>query len=180
MGGVVLGLTRLVLPSKVKSFRRLRRKICERKQEIYSKEIRARELLTTTCLTVAATGAAQAASFSEGGNFGTTDQFGNSFGAVFALPAGTDRVFGAIGPTGGDNDYFAFSGLAAGPFGGIVPGDGVLVVEVLQNEQIAYYHLTLTAQSAPTSSVPEPGTVATVGLGLGAAGLAARRRKLAK
>jgi hypothetical protein len=74
----------------------------------------ARELLTTTCLTVAATGAAQGASFSEGGNFGATDQFGNSFGSVFALPAGTDLVYGAISPTGGDNDYFAFSGLAAG------------------------------------------------------------------
>lgn len=74
----------------------------------------ARELLTTTCLTVAATGAAQGATINESGNFGATDQFGNSFGTAFALPAGTDRVFGAISPTGGDNDFFAFSGLAAG------------------------------------------------------------------
>jgi hypothetical protein len=37
--------------------------------------------------------------------------------------------------------------------------------------------LQLTAQ---TTGVPEPATVATVGLGLAAAGLASRRRKLAK
>jgi hypothetical protein len=67
-----------------------------------------------------------------------------------------------------------------GPFGGTVPGDGVLVVQVLQAEQVAFYGLTLTAQTAPPSGVPEPATVATVGLGLAAAGLASRRRKLAK
>src|SRR4051812_43057138 len=73
----------------------------------------ARGLLTTTCLTAAATGMAQAGIVNEGGNGGATDSFGNTFALVTALPGGTTEVIGGINPAG-DNDFFRFSGLLAG------------------------------------------------------------------
>jgi len=54
---------------------------------------------------------------------------------------------------------------------GVVPGDGILVIAVGQQEQVATYDLTLDV-----ASTPEPATVAGVGLAL-AAGLAARRKR---
>jgi len=170
----------------------------------------ARGLLTTTCLTAAAAGMAQAGIINESGNFGATDAFGNSFALLTALPGGTTEVQGALNPAG-DNDFFRFSGLLAGAsysfvgfyeigaaqFGvltsggatlnalasnpasmtGVVPGDGMLVVQVLQNEQVMNYDLQLTAAQA---GVPEPSTAAGAGLGLALAGAMTLRRKLAK
>lgn len=161
----------------------------------------ARELLTTTCLTAVAAGAAQAATVNE------TVDFNGSFATANVLPLGTDRVLGSINPSG-DNDFFQFTGLLGGGayslaglyeasasytvfnsagvvlnvettnpplFTGTIPGDGILVVGVEQNEQISFYDLTLTA---PTTGVPEPSTA--VGVGLALAGALALRRKLAK
>ena len=59
---------------------------------------------------------------------------------------------------------------------GVVPGDGILVMQVLQGEGLPTYDLTITANAATT--IPEPGTLAAMGLGL--AGAFALRRKLAK
>lgn len=160
----------------------------------------ARKLLTTTCLTAVATGAAQATTFNE-----TTD-FSNTSATANLLPVGTDRVFGSINPSG-DIDFFKLTGLTPGALysligtyegsarytvlnsalttlntavdnpallTGTIPGDGMLVVGVLENEQIAFYDLTLQ-----TSAVtPEPATTAGVGLAL--AGALALRRKQKK
>jgi hypothetical protein len=63
------------------------------------------------------------------------------------------------------------------PAGGTVPSNGILVVNTHEYEHfdgptVGEYEVTLTAE---TSSTPEPGTIATVGLG--AAALLAWRRK---
>ncbi len=160
----------------------------------------ARHLLTTTCLTAAATSVAHAGTINE------TVDFSNTFGGANALPVGTTEVLGSINPQN-DTDFFQFTGLLGGgsyslagfyegslkvglldsantflhslannppTFTGTVPGDGILVVEVAGNEQIAAYDLQLTAQSG----TPEPSSVAAVATGL--AGAWALRRKLKK
>ena len=167
----------------------------------------ARHLLATTCLTVAATGAAQATTVNE-----STD-FGDTFATSNILPVGTDvingAIFGSIAPDGAD--FFTFTNLLGGsaftlgastPVGsffpevqvltsantvvspqqgfslgspasanGIVPLDGILVVQVNGNEGSGPYTVTLDAQSA----APEPSTL--FGAGLGLAGAFALRRK---
>ncbi len=158
----------------------------------------ARKLLTTTCLTAVATGAAQATTFNE-----TTD-FSNNSATANLLPLGTDRVLGSINPSG-DIDFFKLTGLTPGALysligtyegsarytvlnsalatlntavdnpallTGTIPGDGMLVVGVLQNEQIAFYDLNLQ------TSIPEPSTAAGVGLALaGALALRSKQKK---
>lgn len=176
----------------------------------------ARQLLATTCLTVAAVGVAGATTFTE-----STD-FSNTFAGANALPLGTDNVNGTVSgyPTPDFDDYFRFSGLLAGSsfslsastpdanwFGtllvfssshsqigstqnvqstavanasGIVPLDGILVVDVVMNEGSGQngYVVNLTAPLDLTAQTPEPSTLAGVGLGLAGA-LALRRRQKA-
>jgi PEP-CTERM motif len=164
----------------------------------------ARGLLTTTCLTAAAAGMAQAGVVNESSVAGA--DFGNTFGLRNNLGAGVTEVIGAA--PNGDVDFFSISGLLGGgafsisgiytgfanysvlnsaqgtvsagggnlsPLTGTIPNDGILVVQVSGSEGPTTYDLTL---SAPTSGVPEPSTLGGVGLAL-AAGYALRR-KLAK
>ncbi|MGH9723199.1 MAG: PEP-CTERM sorting domain-containing protein [Bryobacteraceae bacterium] len=163
----------------------------------------ARELLTTTCLTAVAAGVAQATPFNEStvvdfnNTFGTANDLplgtdnvvgglqtisDNDFFRFLGLAAG-----GAYTLTGSyelnasysvlDSGGGVLNGPATNPpiFNGIVPGDGILVVGVNQQEQTAFYDLNLAAQSA---EVPEPSTTAGVGLAL--AGALALRRKRTK
>ena len=149
----------------------------------------ARKLLTTTCLTAAATGAAQATTFTE-----TTD-FGNTFLTNTLLPVGTDRVIGNLDLEG--IDFFKITGLVAGSnytltgvyvgsqyltvfdsaqgilnaqavrpasVSGIVPGDGMLVIRSANEEGGQSYDLTLTATT--NTATPEPATFGGVGLAL--------------
>ena len=166
----------------------------------------ARHLLTTTCLTAVAAGAAHGNTINESSVSG--GDFGNTFATRNLLGSATTEVIGAIsGFT--DNDFFQIGGLLGGSafsisgvytnfanysvlnsaqgvisaggqnpatLAGVVPGDGILVVQVLQSESLATYDLTITANAATT--IPEPGTLAAMGLGL--AGAFALRRKLAK
>lgn len=162
----------------------------------------ARELITTTCLTAAAAGAVQAATFNE---TSLTD-FSNTFGAANVLPAGTNRVLGAITAPGDPGDYFKFTGLAGGSafsiagaytgsaiydvldssgaaivassinpatITGDIPTDGILIVHVNQTEVAATYDLTFNANT----SVPEPSTAAIAGLGVAGAWLLRKRSK---
>jgi hypothetical protein len=165
----------------------------------------ARHLLTTTCLTAAAAGAAHAGTINETSVSG--GDFSNTFGGANALPAGTTEVLGQLNPFS-DTDFFMFSGLLGGgaytltgvytgfanygildslgntlnsptgnpaSLGGTTPGNGILVVEVLNSEGTPTYDLTLNAAQA---GAPEPSTLSAVGLGL--AGAFALRRKLKK
>ena len=161
-----------------------------------------RGLLTTTCLTAAATGAAHASILNETSVAGA--DFGDTFALLNSLGSGVTEVIGQINPSF-EHDYFSISGLAGGTsytitglytgsasyevltsgnlvlnsinnnpasMSGTIPGDGILVVHVAQNEQISTYDLTLTAAS---SGVPEPGTLAGAGLAV-ASGIALRRK----
>jgi PEP-CTERM motif len=164
----------------------------------------ARGLLTTTCLTAAAAGMAQATVVHETTVAGS--DFGNSFAARNDLGSGVTEVIGSIPFS--DSDFFQIGGFLAGgsytitggytgfanyavlnsagstvngalvgnpaTMTGTIPSDGILVVQV-QNSEGGTYDLTL---AAPTSGVPEPSTLGGVGLAL-AAGFALRR-KLAK
>lgn len=57
----------------------------------------------------------------------------------------------------------------------LIPTDGDLVIEIQTGESPNFYQVTVNTTAAAT---PEPGTLATLGLGLaGAVGLARRRRK---
>ncbi len=162
----------------------------------------ARELLTTTCLTAVAAGAGQAATFNESTlpDFNNTFASANTLpgGTDVVLgsisPSSDNDFFQFTGLLGGGT--YTLSGIYEGAatyqilnsaggvlntavtnpasFTGTIPGDGILVVGVTQNEQVALYDLTL---SAPTA-VPEPSTAAAVALAL--AGGLALRRKLAK
>ena len=164
----------------------------------------ARRLLTTTCLTAAAVGAAHAGTINES----IVGDFSNTFAGAgltnSLLPNGTNVVNGGLNPSG-DLDFFTFQGLSAGTsftlagtyengqfvtlynsaqtaltvqasnpptLTGIVPGDGMLVVGVTNQEQVTGYSFTLTATPAAT---PEPSTI--VGGGLGLAALALRRKR---
>ncbi len=163
----------------------------------------ARKLLTTTCLTAIATGAAQATTFNES----TITDFSNNFPGANVLPAGTDRVIGGLSPLVVDSDFFKWSGLLAGDIytltsggyvgmvnvttynsaqgvlnaqstnpatlTGIIPGDGMLVVGVTPFEGTNYDFSLKT--NSPT---PEPATFAGVGLAL--AGALALRSKSKK
>ena len=161
----------------------------------------ARKLLTTTCLTAAATGAAQATTFNE-----TTD-FGNTFLTNTALPVGTDRVVGGL-PAFDGADFFKFSGLVGGSnytlsaiytgfqdvtvlnsaqgvlnaatnnpasLTGVVPNDGMLIVGVIDTDGGQTYDISLNGVSTAT---PEPSTFA--GAGLALAGALALRSKMKK
>jgi hypothetical protein len=163
----------------------------------------ARQLMTTTCLTAAAVGAAHAGVINETSVPG--GDFSNTFGGANVLPVDTTEVIGQINPSG-DTDFFEFSGLTAGgaysltgiytniaqygifdssdnplnaltdnpaSLSGVIPGDGILVVEVQSNEQVAGYDLTLD----PSSGAPEPASMAGAGLGLAGAWLLRRKRK---
>jgi PEP-CTERM motif len=164
----------------------------------------ARKLLTTTCLTAAATGAAHATTFTE-----TTD-LGNTFLTNTLLPVGTDRVIGTLNGVGDFGvDYFKITGLLAGSnytltgsyvgsqfvtvfdsaqgilnaqahtpptLSGIVPGDGMLVIAAQNEEGGISYDLSLS--STPNTGTPEPATFGGVGLAL--AGVAALRSKSKK
>lgn len=166
----------------------------------------ARHLLTTTCLTAVAAGAAHGNTINESSVSG--GDFGNTFATRNLLGSATTEVIGGVsGIT--DNDFFQIGGLLGGSafsisgvytnfvnysvlnsaqgvisagggnpatLAGVVPGDGILVMQVLQFEGLANYDLTITAPAATT--IPEPGTLAMMGLGL--AGAFALRRKLAK
>ena len=82
---------------------------------------------------------------------------------------GASARYGVLNSAGG-----TLSGLLTNPgsMTGTTPNDGILIIQVQQNEQVATYDLTLDAS---TSSVPEPSTLSTVGLAL-AAGVAMRRK----
>ena len=160
----------------------------------------ARGLMTTTCLTAAAT-AMQASTINETSVAGA--DFGNTFAVRNDLGAGVTEVIGAINPTS-DVDWFRIDGLTAGStftingvftggarYGifdnanvnlvplatnpgtmtGTVPTDGILVVQVIQNEALATYDLTL----GTTAGTPEPSTFGGMALAL-AGGLTLRRR----
>jgi len=159
----------------------------------------ARRLLATTCLTAAAVGVSQAASVTEttfgdfGNTFalqtllpaGTTEVIGAinpssdfDFFTISNLVAGGN--YSITGVYTGNASYSVLSSanvvLSPGTsnpavLSGVVPGDGILVIAVGQQEQVATYDLTLDV-----ASTPEPATVAGVGLAL-AAGLAARRNR---
>jgi hypothetical protein len=75
------------------------------------------------------------------------------------------------GPTAFDfGDMASFASMS-------IPTDGNLVVEVEQNfESSANYTVTVNT-TAPTATVPEPSTIATVGLGLAGALTLRRRRR---
>jgi PEP-CTERM motif len=172
----------------------------------------ATRLLTTTCLTAAASVAAFAGTVTE-----PVGGFGNTFPGTL-LPAGTTQVSGITTLNNGSNDFFELQGLPGGaslssisfhfvnnsaaiPFGvvlltdtntvvtalhtigtlssydpiGTIPLDGNLVVDMQPgNEGGSAYVLTLN------TSVPEPGTLAALGLGLAGLGAAGLRRRLRK
>lgn len=161
----------------------------------------ARQLLTTTCLTAAAAGAANAGTVNES----TFTDFSNSFGGANELPLYTDRIIGQMNPSG-DLDFFKLTSLVAGSgytitgsytsaqsvavlnsgggslnglsinpasLIGTVPADGTLVIQVLNQEAVASYDFTVNAQT-----VPEPSTGVAAALGL--AGAWALRRRLKK
>jgi len=72
----------------------------------------------------------------------------------------------------GSPQYF-YSGVN-GVISGTIPGDGMLIAEILNSEGGGAYSVSL---DAPLSGVPEPATAGLTVLGLAAAALAARRRK---
>ena len=163
----------------------------------------ARKLLATTCLTAAGAAAASASTISEPPEFGKSFAVATPLAAGIDRVQGRVSFTGSSV----DNDYFKFSGLLGGSaysiagtytgsasyavktsggvdlnpssdnpasFMGTVPGDGILVIAALFTESTGTYDLTLAA----TSTVPEPSTLAGVGLGLASA--FALRRKLTK
>jgi hypothetical protein len=165
----------------------------------------ARQLLATTCLTVAIGAVAEASTTNET----SVVDFSNTFLGRNILPIGTTEVIGQINPSS-DIDYFQIGGLLGGgaynftgvytdfssygvlnssggilnflssnpsSMAGVIPSDGILVVQVQQAEQLAGYDLTLTAPTIPTN-VPEPSSLSSVGIGL--IGALALRRKLKK
>jgi len=163
----------------------------------------ARKLLATTCLTAAGAVGASAATVSEPPDFGNsfasatslaagTDrvqgevQFNNfDYFRFSGLLGGS--AYSISGTYSGAGDYAVkdsagvdlnSSSYNPSMFMGLVPGDGILVIQATNNseESSGTYDLTLTASS--TSTVPEPSTLAAVGLGL--AGAVAMRRKLNK
>ena len=158
--------------------------------------------LVTACLVAVATSAAHASIINETSVVGA--DFGDSFALLNSLGSGVTEVIGEVNPFL-DHDYFSISGLAGGmgytitgiytamasyevltsgnvvlnsldnnpaSVSGTIPGDGILVIHAKHNEQISTYDLTLTAAS---SGVPEPGTLAGVGLAL-ASGIALCRK----
>ena len=166
----------------------------------------ARHLLTTTCLTAAAAGVASAGTINEssvpGADFGNTFGVANVLpvgtdGVIGGVNTSDNDFFRFSGLLGGG--AYTLTGVYTGfatysilnssqgvlnpgqsnpaSFSGTIPGDGILVVSVQQNEQLGTYDLTLAAPQAP-GGVPEPATLTGVGLGL--AGAWALRRKRAK
>jgi PEP-CTERM motif len=97
----------------------------------------ARRLLTTTCLTVAASASAHAGLLLETSAPGS--DFPGSFGAAYVLPAGTTEVQGSLASPTDNFDFFEFTGLLGGTaysFANTYGGGGFgLNMEVLNSSQ---------------------------------------------
>ena len=164
-----------------------------------------RHLLATTCLTAAAAhGATITESSVSGADFGNSFGAANvlpvgTTEVIGAINPSSDFDFfrfSGLQPGGGyslagfyeagtarfgveKSDQTFLNALTSNPasLSGVIPTDGILVVQVANNEAVMNYDLTLTAPLASTGT-PEPSTAAGVALGL--AGAWALRRNKAK